>query len=626
MTSKPQLAATGVTPEVLGPQGAQALGRLTSTLERIFSVRLDSATFRESTRIKKVKEFCVGLLENPEKHAWGPAVSKLPPKKQAAVAGSLFLARKIVPVPPDPCQEEKHRRLMMTPAPPAQPRFLASIRTQIDELFPVGWDRAYRSAVFSYTPSSTSCLEYSRSSGGLQRWLTERGVDWFQDQCLGAGPGSIPFPVKYMIVRTSGKDRGVTIASGAQALLAPLHRLIYNHLSGQPWLLRGEARGRKFSSFRKREDEVFVSGDYESATDNLNVDVAEFILRRILGRCRNVPEGIREFAISSLRAEVRYSAGIVVHQKRGQLMGNFLSFPLLCLQNYLAFRFLLPRPVPVKINGDDIVFRCRRTEFDIWAEGVGACGLTLSRGKTMVHRTLFSLNSAFFVSGKDRVREVPVIRLKPVEGRIPSSGDFLRFCRNWRRMPRVWVGALWLKERAASIKATGRSVVGLGIPADNAQIHWSGLSAREAWYRSTMGHLATPEPPVPVLNRKLSPNVTKEWTKMPKSDLHSGREKSAWLSEFRSACFNHAWSTTGEVNGSAEAEWWESVKSTGSEHLWAQWKASLRRTPRLFRGLGLSCLRLRSVRLPTRNPGYWCPIDRSSDQAPCSKLVFVRAS
>jgi len=91
-------------------------------------------------------------------------------------------------------------------------------------------------------------------------------------------------------------------------------------------------------------------------------------------------------------------------------MGNYMSFPLLCLQNYLAFRYLVRRPVPVKINGDDIVFRALPSEFQTWSDGVARCGLTLSKGKTAVSDRWFSLNSTFFTAGSVHVRCAPVVR------------------------------------------------------------------------------------------------------------------------------------------------------------------------------------------------------------------------
>jgi len=55
------------------------------------------------------------------------------------------------------------------------------------------------------------------------------------------------------------------------SVLVPLHRTIYNRLSKEKWLLRGEARPGEFSEFVRVEGEKMTSGDYEGATDNLNM-------------------------------------------------------------------------------------------------------------------------------------------------------------------------------------------------------------------------------------------------------------------------------------------------------------------------------------------------------------------
>jgi len=83
--------------------------------------------------------------------------------------------------------------------------------------------------------------------------------------------------------------------------------------------------------------------------------------------------------MSSLRAKLWYEdCSVPFEQVGGQLMGSLLSFPLLCLQNYIAFRWVFPASVPVKINGDDIVFRSTLDQFDRWSAVVGQLGLRLS--------------------------------------------------------------------------------------------------------------------------------------------------------------------------------------------------------------------------------------------------------
>jgi len=88
--------------------------------------------------------------------------------------------------------------------------------------------------------------------------------------------------VAYFNVNENGKSRGVTVASKDKMPLAPLHRMIYDHLSRFPWLLRGEAKPSSFKDFCSVKGTVFVSGDYEAATDNLSLEVAEVLLESIL--------------------------------------------------------------------------------------------------------------------------------------------------------------------------------------------------------------------------------------------------------------------------------------------------------------------------------------------------------
>jgi hypothetical protein len=225
--------------------------------------------------------------------------------------------------------------------------------------------------------------------------------------------------VKVLLAVCDGKKRLVTIPSSDQQQLGPLHTAIYDHISRYDWLLRGEADPSGFPGFQRKRGECFVSGDYESATDNLKKDVARHILNLILRQCTRVPLWVRDAAMSTLECDMFTSQGREVKQERGQLMGNYICFPLLCLQNYLAFKYHVRRDVPVRINGDDIVFRARPDEVSRWKAGVLSAGLKLSPGKTSISDRWFSLNSTFFQADHRSCRLVPIVRsthlFKPVE-------------------------------------------------------------------------------------------------------------------------------------------------------------------------------------------------------------------
>jgi hypothetical protein len=196
-----------------------------------------------------------------------------------------------------------------------------------------------------------------------------------------------------------------------------LHKVLYDIISKKDWLLRGDADIAKFRAFLRLGGTYFCSGDYASATDNLPISVAERILHNFFARAnvaQSLPTWLPQFALRSLRTEILDSEGQSHQHERGQLMGSLLSFPLLCIQNYVAFRYFVSREeVPdtlVKINGDDIVFRGRLETIDRWKAGVGTLGLELSSGKTFVDRNFFSLNSTYFWALRDRVELLPVVR------------------------------------------------------------------------------------------------------------------------------------------------------------------------------------------------------------------------
>jgi len=86
-------------------------------------------------------------------------------------------------------------------------------------------------------------------------------------------------------------------------------------------------------------------------------------------------------------------------------MGSVLSFPILCLANLFAYidartdsskvfrsRKLMDR-LPVRINGDDILFRTSNAFYERWRESIDRVGFTLSVGKNFRHKRFFTVNS-----------------------------------------------------------------------------------------------------------------------------------------------------------------------------------------------------------------------------------------
>jgi hypothetical protein len=317
-------------------------------------------------------------------------------REDVSFAGSIFLARKILPPTTDKAQllEGYISKMGRDQSPNA--RFVAFCEVELARLFPAGWDSAYVKYCSAALPTSGASFGTASKNGGAREELKSKYVrSEFVTACATGQGIKINPDRRVEVIDDNGKLRIVTVADANQHVLKPLHHLMYDHLSRRKWLLRGEATANSFKGFERVRGEVFVSGDYESATDNFNRYHSEAILTAMRSTSRSIPDAIWEIAFQSLSGRIVVD-GVAHPQVAGQLMGNLLSFPLLCLTNYLALRYAIPRHIPLRINGDDIVFRCTLAEAQYWMKVVREAGLTLSMGKTLVHERFFSLNSAFF--------------------------------------------------------------------------------------------------------------------------------------------------------------------------------------------------------------------------------------
>jgi len=154
----------------------------------------------------------------------------------------------------------------------------------------------------------------------------------------------------------------------------------------------------------------WVSGDYSAATDNLNMNATKQTLEvilQMLGR-----EDDMEILLRSLtEAQLKYpNSDLDGLQRNGQLMGNPMSFPILCLVNLVGYWMSLEKylnrsvdimDLPVLVNGDDILFRADQTFHDIWKDQIHSLGFSLSVGKYYFHKRVATLNSQFFIDGKE---------------------------------------------------------------------------------------------------------------------------------------------------------------------------------------------------------------------------------
>lgn len=180
-------------------------------------------------------------------------------------------------------------------------------------------------------------------------------------------------------------------------------------------------------------DSFWVSGDYKAATDGLNLNLTKLINEFMMQRSNFSPELASAVRDVLYEQEISYpknfsdemqiplqlsntpftlsDRGVLsIQQNNGQLMGSIVSFPVLCVANLLCYWLALnefltesgekeitnPHLLPVKINGDDILFRSTPRLYEIWLEKIQIAGFKLSVGKNYTHSNTFTINSQCF--------------------------------------------------------------------------------------------------------------------------------------------------------------------------------------------------------------------------------------
>lgn len=356
----------------------------------------------------------------PSKTSCAKALSSLPQRpslSQVSEAATTFQFRKVFPGPSTDhdAMWASYKEVLSRPSPPLSPEFEAAAAKTL-KLLPPDWDRSYERHVYTSVPSLKACIE-GLPPGTSHTVFGPEPAQTFRDICLGALP-PIPIPqerhVKFL--PDSGKTRTITVASALQRQLHPLHLCIQEALYHTNAVLRGPATPSSMSGMKLHPDESFVSGDYKAATDNFNTNNTVRLLQLLRTTSTRIPQAIWDIAIEFMsEAVLCFKDEEPFCQESGQLMGNLLSFPLLCLTNLvgIVLSFGLPRTRELiqkgllKINGDDIVFRCTPTEYQTWRSKLPLCGLLLEESKTLVHPSVLTLNSTFFLArGKRRPRQV----------------------------------------------------------------------------------------------------------------------------------------------------------------------------------------------------------------------------
>jgi hypothetical protein len=271
-----------------------------------------------------------------------------------------------------------------------------------------------------YIPDQQGCYERSSREGGT----------------LACGPESYSGQrntVVLGVAKTKGKCRVVTMQSAeVKRKLTPIHNALYDHISSFGWCVRGDVQKQDFEAVikDKRDGEKYISGDYKAATDNIYLPAVFAIIDEV-SKEKELTEDERNVLLESF-SDLRYKLsrcqpGRGNSIKRGSMMGNLVSFPLLCLLNKACFdiacdiRCNEENGRVGRFNGDDCLF-CGDEEFlGTWTRVTERFGFVVNKEKTGMSRRWLELNSSVFDRRKSKFVGKPVLSFLLPDRRAPGS-------------------------------------------------------------------------------------------------------------------------------------------------------------------------------------------------------------
>jgi len=193
------------------------------------------------------------------------------------------------------------------------------------------------------------------------------------------------------------------------------------------------------------DEDFWCSGDYKNATDLLKRDASMTVLSvlekhplyyyayRSLGFGRMVyPDG---------KDKDPYDDGTTIEQLEGQLMGNPLSFPFLCVINLAVYyealqiwldidpgnlerynRYCIMKE-NVIVNGDDILFKAPKDLIEIFKGVANEAGFQISVGKNYVSPDCCQVNSQIFIRRNGLMERKGYLNLRLVKGTNIKESD-----------------------------------------------------------------------------------------------------------------------------------------------------------------------------------------------------------
>jgi hypothetical protein len=199
--------------------------------------------------------------------------------------------------------------------------------------------------------------------------------------------------------------------------------------------------------------------------------------------------------------------------------------------------------VPVKINGDDITFRAKPSEVESWKEGVAKGGLVLSKGKTLVHKKYFTINSTFWEGRVHRKPSyVPVIRSKCIYKTdaytSPLSARLKKCAQGFWSEAKTAIHSTMLRFHRKAFKRMGCSFSrGMGYGLSMPTLIETNFLADELHYLAR----SPPEDELPQIWRESSGKI-EGWSRVRKSTvLLSKKEIKDYQRAYEQKCIDSTW-------------------------------------------------------------------------------------
>jgi hypothetical protein len=210
---------------------------------------------------------------------------------------------------------------------------------------------------------------------------------------------AIPEPLKVRMI-TKAEEECWVLKPVQKAMWRSLQHFKCFHLTGSPDIPLEWVNQWSYGP-------NWLSGDYESATDNLNQDIMKLAVEEL---SKVIPSPYKEWMeFESQPHIVKYPSWTNqpdIIQTKGQLMGSLLSFPVLCVANAACIGIIKRQElneIEALINGDDILFRESLRKIESWKRLTKSVGLKPSVGKNYSSPDFCSINSQLLTSSNGKL-------------------------------------------------------------------------------------------------------------------------------------------------------------------------------------------------------------------------------